>query len=130
MKLDKLDGIIPSRSTCFDLLCLLENEYNCSLKLWLDCNNPRGGEIGWTVYCAGSGAVWDHDDIEHFVAKARVLDAQNGNLYAAVWSCLIQLESKFRRLARDLEENRPSPVPKEEDDWLRQILRTAKETYG
>lgn len=99
MKLDRLDGIIPSRQACFDLMCLLENEYNCSLKLWLDANNPRGGEIGWRVYCAGSGFVWDHDDLEHFVANALVLDAEGGSLYHAVWTCLRQLESRLKRIA-------------------------------
>jgi hypothetical protein len=104
MKLSQLEGIIPNRTACFELMCLLENEYNCTLKLWLDANNPRGGEIGWYVYCAGTGSVFDHDDVSHFIAKSRVLDAHNGSLYSAVWSCLLQLESKFRRIAFDQVE--------------------------
>ena len=97
MKLGNLEGIVPNRRACFDLLILIEQEYNCSLKMWLDANNPRGGEIGWTVYCAGSGGIWDNADLDCYVGKARVLDADGGNIYRAIWSCLLSLESCLHR---------------------------------
>lgn len=98
MLLTKLEGIVPNRRACFDLLCLLENEYNCSIKLWLDANNPRGGEIGWTVYAAGSGFVWDHSDLDCYVGRSRVLDSDGGNVYPAIWSCLRQLADKLGKM--------------------------------
>jgi len=98
MQLGRLEGIVPNRRACFDLLVLLENEYNCSIKLWLDANNPRGGEIGWTIYAAGSGFIWDHSDLDCYVGRSRVLDANDGNIYPALWSCLLQLHDKMKRV--------------------------------
>lgn len=98
MRLTHLGGIVPNRRACFDLLILIENEYNCSIKLWLDANNPRGGEIGWSVYACGSGGIWDHPDVDCLVGRARVLDAENGDLYRAVWACLVQLADRFAKV--------------------------------
>lgn len=100
MKLGNLEGIVPNRRACFDLLVLIESEYNCSIKLWLDANNPRGGEIGWTIYACGSGGIWDRHDLDCIVGKARVLDADGGDIYRAIWACLRQLESCFHRSAQ------------------------------
>ncbi len=97
MKLSALEGIIPNRRACFDLLVLLENEYNVSLNMWLDANNPRGGEIGWTVYVVGSGHIYDLDSATGILGEARVLDADGGNIYRAIWSALRSLESKLHR---------------------------------
>ena len=98
MKLGHLEHIVPNRQACFDLLDLVESEYNVSIKFWLDANNTRGGEIGWSVYCVGSGGIWDYLDGAGTVGKARILDADGGNIYPAIWSALLQLESHFHRM--------------------------------
>jgi len=45
--------------------------------------------------------VWDRADLDCFVGKARVLDADGGNIYKAIWACLLQLESRLHRYAAD-----------------------------
>lgn len=100
MKLGNLQGIIPTRRSCFDLLCLLETEYACTITFWIKPSQPPGGELVWTLFANGSGDVWDTLHMAGFTAAARISEMHSGSLYPAVWAALLQLESRFEQAGR------------------------------
>jgi len=100
MKLGHLEGIVPTRRSCFDLLCLLETEYACTITFWIKASSPPAGEVGWWVFANGSGDIWDAAHMAGFTASARVSEMHAGSLYPAIWAALLQLESRFKEASR------------------------------
>jgi len=107
MKLGNLQGIIPTRRTCFDLLCLLETEYACTITFWIKPSQPPGAELVWTLFANGSGDIWDASYMAGFTATARISEMHAGSLYPAIWAALLQLESRFKEANRMAVTARP-----------------------
>jgi len=100
MDLDNLSRVIPSRLTCYELIRLIEAQYECCIKFWLSIEKPPNSEVRTRVHLTGSGLVFDLVYSDNGPPTALVLESQGGNLYAALWSVLIQLEAQFRRVMR------------------------------
>lgn len=102
MKLDRLEGIVPTRRSCFDLLQLLETEYACSITFWIRASEPPGGVLGWWIFANGSGDIWDRDNMAGFTGSALISEMHSGSIYPAIWAALLQLESRFRQASTAL----------------------------
>jgi hypothetical protein len=101
MELTKLAGRIPTERNCCELLVLMEKEYDCCIKFWVDVRLQESGRYEIWLCAYGSGSIFDLLGDHYPVFRARVLSAQEGNLYPAMWSTLISMESSFRRVIPD-----------------------------
>lgn len=101
MKLNQLEGILPNRRSCFDLLNLLETEYACTISFWISVSEPPGGLLGWRVYANGSGDIWDQLDPAGFTASALISEMHGGVIYPAIWATLLQLASRMQQARVD-----------------------------
>lgn len=100
MELSKLGGRIPTEKNCCQLLRLMEQEYDCCLKFWVDVrmNGSGANEIWLLAY--GSGNVFDLLGDSYPVFRARILPVQEGSIYHAMWANLVSMESELRRVAK------------------------------
>lgn len=102
MELRKLEGIVPTRITCYQLVELLETEYAISITFWLTVSNPPGGEVHWRLFANGSGDLWDHIYMAGYTASARVSDMHQGSIYPALWATLVDMATQLGRTANAL----------------------------
>lgn len=105
MELGKLGGIIPGRRSCFDLLTLIEAEYDVSLSFWLDIASVTEGVYEYWVYANGSGDVFDIVHTRGGVSRARVSEANEGCIYPAIWAVLLKLESELSKVKKRRSES-------------------------
>jgi hypothetical protein len=108
MDLQNLNGVLPTRRNCYALLEQLESAYQVKLAFWLKMSKPVGGEVQTRVYVAGSGNLFDLRDGLADSLSTLVLESQGGNLYAALWSLLCQLDSELRQLVKGIDQ---PPIP-------------------
>jgi len=88
-------GVVPTAQRCFELIEFIEREYTCRLAWWLTIRSDGEKNVKLTIFCSGSGNVFDAIPDAFGCTRAPVLQAQNGNIYPALWACLTQLESNF-----------------------------------
>jgi hypothetical protein len=104
----ELAKMIPNAELCYELLIWLEQAYDCSIAFWLSLEKHNGSGVDIWVLATGSGTIFDRLTIPARVPRSRVLQAQEGNIYPALWSCLLALESEFYRFQRP-KLDRPFP---------------------
>jgi len=100
-------GQPATRRKCFDFMCELEDYYSISLKFWLSWSPDPGGEPALILHLSGSGQVFDDLLPAKGRTMSRVVDAQEGSIYPAMWSTLIQLDYNLKTIYVTLDPSVP-----------------------
>lgn len=87
---------------CYMFLMHLEEHYDVSIKFWLSVEMPPTQGVQIWLYATGSGDIFDHMASGKGMARALVIQAQNGSVYPALWAVLTELESNFYTYAGTL----------------------------
>lgn len=101
MGIQSVEQLIPNRVNCWALLTRIETNYEVSLKFWLDLRHLPGYEVETILYVTGSGHAFDYLPDNARPYSARILDAQGGDIYQALWSALRRLESDLNKHAAE-----------------------------
>ena len=83
----------PTLLDCHVFLMAVEDHYHVSIRFWLDIRKPEAGSVECWVCAAGSGTLFDNLPAGMGIFKARVLNAQGGNIYPAMWTVIAHLEN-------------------------------------
>lgn len=86
-------SVVPDARRCFDFVEFIEKEYSCHLKFWVTLRQTKEGLLEYTLFCHGSGDVFDVLPAGYGISTGAILQTEGGNIYRAMWSALTKLET-------------------------------------